>query len=444
FWAPTPRGRRCDGVSRRNFLRIGALGLSGLTWADLQLLHAAADAPQPTGRTKSIVYLFLDGGASQLETFDPKVDVPAEYRSIFGAIQTRLPGVQFGSQFPLLAGVADQMSIVRTLGHTDGDHGGATHWLKTGNPWPPQFLGQAAIIPQQHPAMGSVVARRFGATQAGTGVPSYVRVMGRRPGYPGDDAAWLGASYAPLRCRVGQGNELLDDMELRIDRARLDERSGLLESLDQWQRRLEAAATTGGVDEFRRQALHVVLGSARQAFDLSQEDERCREAYGPGLGQDLLLARRLCERGSRFVTINFGNWDHHGDIVPKLQDACPPLDHAVHAFLQDVQARGLFQDILLVVTGDFGRTPRINDRAGRDHWAAINDVLFLGGGLKTGQVVGETDEHAGTVKSRPVSVQDLMATLFHALGIERDLQYVDPSGRPRSMVESGEPIRELF
>jgi uncharacterized protein (DUF1501 family) len=435
--------RKCDGTSRREFLRIGTLGLGAWTLADLLRARAAATAPGQARRTRSMIYLFLDGGASQLETFDPKMDVSAEYRSIFGAIPTRLPGVAFGSQFPLMASVADRMSIVRTLTHEDGDHGGATHWVKTGYPWPPQFLGKAPIIPQQSPSIGSIVARHFGPTHPTSGVPTYVRVTSNHGGYPGDDAAWLGSAYAPLRCGVNRGGDMLRNMELRLDRDRLGDRDSLLKSLDRLDRQVDQSGQLDGLDEFHQQALQVVLGQARSAFDLSQEDEKTRALYGPGLGQELLLARRLCEAGAGFVTLNNGYWDHHGGIIPGLKNLCPPLDRVVHAFIQDVEARGLGDDILLIVAGEFGRTPRINGGPGRDHWAAVNDAVFIGGGLRMGQVVGETDAKAATIKSRPVTVQDFMATIFRVLGIEQTLQYIDPSGRPRSMIESGQPIAEL-
>jgi uncharacterized protein (DUF1501 family) len=199
-----------------------------------------------------------------------------------------------------------------------------------------------------------------------------------------------------------------------------------------------------GMDQFHQQAIDVVMGPAKQAFDLSQEDARTREKYGPGPGEELLLARRLCEAGAAFVTLNNGYWDHHGGIIPGLKQLCPPLDQAVSAYVEDVTQRGLMDDILLVVTGEFGRTPRINGGPGRDHWAPTNNIVFIGGGLKMGQVVGETDSKAAYVKNRPVTVQDYMATLLAVLGVDLKVQYVDQSGRPRSMIEHGEPIAELL
>jgi hypothetical protein len=433
---------KCDGSTRREFLRVGTLGAVGLTLADLLRLRAAAAAAGKPTKSTSVIYLFLDGGASQIETFDPKTESPKEYRAISGAIPTRLPGVRFGSQLPKLAALADSMSIVRTMTHQDGDHGGATHWMKTGYPWPPQFLGKAPIIPQQSPAIGSVVARYRGANHPRTGVPTYVRVQSNHGGYPGDDAVWLGQAYGPLRCGRGN-NQMVNNMSLAIPRERLSDRRTLLAGLDRLDRRLDDTGAMAGMDGFHQQAVDVVLGQAREAFDLSREDPKVRERYGPGLGEELLLARRLCEAGAGFVTLNNGYWDHHGGIIPGLAQLCPPLDHAVATFMEDVQQRGLQDQILLVVTGEFGRTPRINGGPGRDHWAELNSALFIGGGLKMGQAVGESDAKGAFPKVRPVSPQDFMATILHALGIDLEVQYVDPSGRPRYMVESGQPLAEL-
>jgi uncharacterized protein (DUF1501 family) len=273
-------------------------------------------------------------------------------------------------------------------------------------------------------------------------MPTYVRVLSNHQGYPGDDAAWLGAGYAPLRCGR-RGSEMLNNMQLRVESGRLADRRRLLKSLDTLERRVDQSGVMQGMDQFHAQAVDVLLGRAKEAFDLSKESPQTREKYGPGLGEELLLARRLCEAGCRFVTLNNGYWDHHGGIIPGLKQLCPPLDQAVSAYIEDVDQRGLMNDILLVITGEFGRTPRINGGPGRDHWAPTNNIVFIGGGMKMGQVVGETDAKAAYVKSRPVTVQDYMATLLHMLGVDLNVQYVDPTGRPRSMIENGKPIAEL-
>lgn len=434
---------KCDGSTRRHFLQVGTLGLGGLTLTDLLRARAAADQPARS-LPKSVILLFLDGGAPQHETFDAKPDAPREYRSIFGSIRTRLPGVLFGSHFPRLAGLADRMSILRTLTHNDGDHGGATHWMKTSYSWPPEALGKAAVIPQQSPSIGSVVARTRGAVHRRTGVPTYVRVLSNHGGFPGDDAVWLGQAFSPFRVGVSRGNPMLDNMTLRVDPDRLDDRRSLLAQLDVFDRTLDGTGMARAMDGFQQQAASVVLGSARQAFDLAREPGRIRDRYGPGLGQELLLARRLCEAGAGFVTLNNGYWDFHGGIVPGCHQLCPPLDRAVAAFMEDVRDRGLENDILLVVTGEFGRTPRINGGPGRDHWAPINDALLIGGGLRMGQVVGESDARGAYPRSRPIAPGELFGTILHVLGTDPRIQYLHPSGRPMYMVDDGRPIEEVL
>jgi uncharacterized protein (DUF1501 family) len=447
---PDPVRPKCDGSSRRDFLKIGTLGLCGLTLADL-LRARAAEGKATTKRVPSVVLLFLDGGASHIETFDPKMTAPQEYRSLFGAVKTSLPGVEFGGLLPKMAALANKMAIVRSFTHKDGDHGGATHWVKTGYSWPAQFLGKAPIIPQQNPSMGSAVARALGAIHPATGVPRYVRVLSNHGGYPGDDAAWLGQAFAPFRCGVsgGRENPMLKNMSLKVASERLDDRRTLLKAFDQIDRTIDKSDLMKGMDGFQRQAVDVVLGKAKEAFDLSREDDRTREKYGPGLGQEMLLARRLCEAGAGFVTLNNGYWDHHDGIIPGCEKLCPQLDHAVAAFWDDVQARGLEKDILLIITGEFGRSPRVGNysnrkSAGRDHWAGLNTLVFMGGGLKAGQVIGESDDRAGYPRSRAIWPQDLMATIFQVVGIDLKVQYVHPSGRPISMIEEGQPIEELF
>jgi hypothetical protein len=444
FISSGPVRPKCDGSTRREFLKVGTLALGGLTLTDLFRARAAAtEAGQPTNR-KSVILLFLDGGAPQHETFDGKPDAPAEYRSVFGVTRTSQPGVVFGSHFQKLATRAHKMSVLRTLTHRDGDHGGATHWMKTSYPWPPEAFGKAATIPQQHPSVGSVVSRFRGAVNRDTGVPSYVRILSNHGGFPGDDAVWLGQAYSPFRVGLNRGNTMLENMALRMDRSRLDERRTLLRALDTFNRDIDATGFSTAMDGFQQQAVNVVLGSAREAFDLAREPAHVRDRYGPGLGQELLLARRLCEAGAGFVTINNGYWDFHDGLIPGCNNLCPPLDHVVSTFMEDVEARGLTDEILLVVTGEFGRSPRLGGgNGGRDHWAPLNSALLIGGGLRMGQVVGESDSRGGQPRSRPITPGDFFATILHALGINPRLQYTHPSGRPMYMLEEGEVISEV-
>jgi uncharacterized protein (DUF1501 family) len=440
-----PRAARpkCDGVRRREFLQVGALALGGLTLPQLLAGRARAAASGQAVRNTSVILLFLDGGAPQHETFDPKLDVPREYRSVFGGIATRTPGVHFGSHFQRLADYTDRMSILRTLTHGDGDHGGATHWMKTGKPWPPEAFGKAPTIPQQNPAIGAAVARTRGPVNGATGVPTYVRVLSNHGGFPGDDAVWLGQAYSPVRVGQSRENPMLANMTLRMAPEQLADRRSLLRHFDTFNRQFDASGMATALDGFHQQAADVVLGRARAAFDLSQEPQPLRDRYGPGLGQELLLARRLCEAGAGFVTLNNGYWDFHDGLVPGCNNLCPPLDRAVAAYLDDVKSRGLENDILLVVTGEFGRTPRTGG-GGRDHWAPLNCALLMGGGLRMGQVVGESDRQGGYPRSRPISPGDLFATVFHTLGIDPRVQFLHPTGRPVYMIEEGQPIEEVI
>jgi hypothetical protein len=441
-----PLRAKCDGSSRRDFLKVGTLGLFGLSLPDLLRARAAtAESGQPK-RDTSVILLFLDGGASHIDTFDPKMDAPKEYRSLFGSVKTTIPGVEFSGLLPKMAALADRTAVVRSFTHKDGDHGGATHWVKTGYSWPPEFLGKAPVIPQQSPSMGSVVARYRRPIHPDTGVPTYIRVLSNHGGFPGDDAAWLGQDYAPFRCGKG-ANTMLNNMSLKIEPERLGDRRELLKAFDTIDRRIDQSGIMNGTDGFQQQAVNVILGKAKEAFNLGLESDRTRDAYGPGLGQELLLARRLCEAGAGFVTLNNGYWDHHDGIIKGCKALCPPLDRAVAAFLDDVRDRGLDKNILLVITGEFGRAPRISgegDGVGRDHWAGLNTLVLAGGGIRAGQVIGESDEKAAYPKTRPISPQDLMATLFQVLGIDQKLQYTHPSGRPISMIQDGNPIEELF
>ncbi len=423
--------RNCDGTSRRDFLRVGALGWSGLLLADLLRQRAAATGQGKSPKSTSVVWLWLGGGPTQVETFDPKMSAPAEYRSVVGAVQTRLPGVQIGGVFPELAAHADKVAFVRSFAHTNSGHGGGTHWVMTGYDYPPADNGASPI----RPGLGSILARYRGPNNPATGLPNYVR-MG---GILGDGPAWLGPAYAPF----DSSGRARSNLDLHVTLDKLSERRSLLKTFDAIDRSLDRSGVMQGLDSFDAQAFDLVLGRAREVFDVNREEPRLRDRYGKGLGQQLLLARRLCEAGVGFVTIHFGGWDMHGEIARDMKNLGPQVDHAVATFLDDCADRGLEKEILLVISGEFGRTPRINNTAGRDHWAPLSTLALAGGGLRMGQVIGESSSKAEVPKSTPITPQDLMATVFHVLGLPRELQYVDHVGRPTSLIESGKVIAEL-
>jgi uncharacterized protein (DUF1501 family) len=437
-------GRDCEGTSRRDFLRVGALGLAGLSLSGLLRLRSAAAASSLPVKDTSVVWLWLAGGASHIETFDPKMDAPAEFRSMVGAVPTSLPGVQVGGLFPQLARQAHRLAFVRSFAHGNSGHSGGTHYVMTGTDHPQADSGAPPI----KPSMGSITARVRGANQPETGMPTYVRL---RELYA-EGPHWLGAAYAPFNA-AGQARS---NLNLSLDLRRLDDRRGLLKEFDTLNREVDRSGLMSGLDAFDQQAFDLILGRAKEAFDLQREDPRVRDRYGAGglgsqagLGDHLLLARRLCEAGCGFVTFDYANsnqgWDMHNKLPPQMQQACPPMDRAVSAFLEDLADRGLSEKILLVITGEFGRTPRINGDAGRDHWGPLCTLALAGGGLKMGQVVGESTEKAEVPKTAPVAPKDLMATVFHVLGIDPQQQFVDQSGRPQFLLPEGaRPIAELI
>ncbi len=429
---PAPRnGATCDGATRRDFLKVGTLGLGALTLPGLLRARAAAKAAgQPTKNT-SVVWLWLGGGPTHIETFDPKMSAPAEFRSAVGAVKTNLPGVEIGGVFPKIARLGDKMAFVRSFAHRNSGHGGGTHWVMTGFDFPPADNNQAPV----KPGLGSILARHRGPNNSRTGLPTYVRLSG----IYGDGPAWLGSSYAPF----DTGGNAQRNMNLKVALDRLSERRSLLKTFDSFDRALDRSGLAEGLDSFEGQAFDLILSRARETFDVKREDPRLRDRYGKGLGEQLLLARRLCEAGVGFVTIHFGGWDMHGGIANAMKQLGPQVDRAVAAFVEDTHSRGLDQDILLVITGEFGRTPRINGGAGRDHWAPLSTLALAGGGLKMGQVVGESTAKAEVPKTTPITPQDLMATVFHVLGVPQDLHYKDQSGRPTPMIDGGKPIAEL-
>jgi uncharacterized protein (DUF1501 family) len=427
----TRRRVDCDGTSRRDFLKIGALGGSGLMLPDLlRARAAAAEAGRPTKNT-SVVWLWLGGGPTHIETFDPKPDVPAEYRSVLGTTPTNLPGVQIGGILPKIAQVADKMAFVRSFAHRNSGHGGGTHWVMTGYDFPAADNNGGT----NKPGLGAVLARYRGPNNPASGLPTYVRLNS----ILGDGPSWLGSPYAPFDL----AGKTRQNMNLQVTLEQLNDRRALLKGFDTLNRSVDASGLVQGLDSFEGQAFDLILSKAKETFDVSREDAKTRDRYGKGLGEQLLTARRLCEAGVGFVTIHFGGWDMHGNIANALKNLGPKVDHAVSTFVSDVSERGLTDSILLVVTGEFGRTPRINGSAGRDHWAPLSTLALAGGGLKMGQVVGESTAKAEVPKSAPIGPQDLMATVFHVLGVPQDLHYKDPSGRPTPMVNGGKPIDEL-
>lgn len=427
------RQSTCDGGgSRRDFLKVGALGMGGLMLSDLLRYRARAQAQGQPTRNTSVVWLWLGGGPTHIETFDPKMSAPAEFRSAVGATRTNVPGIEIGGVFTRMARVADKMAFVRSFAHNNSGHGGGSHWVMTGYNFPQADQGQT----QNKPGIGAILARHRGANSRATGLPTYVRL----DGIQGDGPSWLGSAYAPFDT-TGNASS---NMNLRVALERLGERRSLLRSFDVANRGVDRSGLMRGLDSFEVQAFDLLLSRAREVFDVTREEPRILDMYGNNrLARQMLLARRLCEAGVGFVTIHFGGWDMHGQVAQGMRNLGPQVDHAVSAFVQDIHQRGLENDVLLVITGEFGRTPRINSSAGRDHWAPLSTLALAGGGLRMGQVIGESNSKAEVPRTTPITPQDLMATVFRVLGMPQDLAYNDQSGRPTTMLNGGRPIQEL-
>ena len=427
------RARDCDGWTRRDFLRVGALGSGALALPALLEARAQAAAIGSSVKDTSVVWLWLAGGPTHIETFDPNMDAPAEFRSVTGEVKTKVPGVSLGGSFSKMASVADQMAFVRSFAHNDSGHGSGTHFVMTG--YSNRNIDNGGL--PSRPSIGSICSKVRGANNAHTGMPTYVR-LGR---IGSDGPAFLGKSNAPFE----SSGESKRDMDLRTPLERIDDRRALLTDLDRFQRRADQTGLMDGLTAFEQQAFSLVLGNAPKAFDLKEENPKIVERYGKksSLAQQMLVARRLCEAGCGFVTVSYGGWDMHSTIERNMNRRGPEVDHAVATFLQDVADRGLSEKILLVVTGEFGRTPKINRRAGRDHWGPLCTLALAGGGLKMGRTVGKSDARAYRPATDPIRPQDLMSTVFGVLGIDTTTQFVNQAGRPVYMIEDGKPIGEL-
>ncbi len=428
---------------RRRVLELGASAL-GLSLFDmLRVPSRAAESASPASRSdKSLIVFWTHGGMSQQDTYDMKPQAPAEFRGPYAPIATSAPGVQITERFPRQAPLMDRLSIVRSVNHQNGIHAPSAHWMQTG-----YFGPTLAHNAPQKPSFGSVIARCCGARQPQ--MPPYVAVPKAEAfGYQG--AVYLGTAYNPFEVGADPNAKDFRVPNLALPKSlsleSVQDRARLLREFDTLRRDIDRSGTLAGLNGFKTQALEMVAGDrVREAFDLDRESPQLRDRYGRHrYGQSALLARRLIEAGTRCVTINTGYWDHHNEIEKGLEEHLPPLDAAIAALVEDLDQRGMLDDVVIFCAGEFGRTPLINGHAGRDHWANCFSVLLAGGGLQGGQIVGASEPRGGNVSERPVSPHDLLATLYHALGIPLDTHFNDASGRPTSIVNTGRPIRELL
>lgn len=419
------QSRSCDGATRRDFLRVGSLGIAGLTLPNLLRAKAQARAAGSEVQGKSVIWIWLAGGPTHVETFDPKMTAPTEYRSITGEVKTPIPGVTIGGTFPKIAANVDKMALIRSFAHGSSSHGTGTTWVMTG------YNDRTGM----KPSLGSIVARARGTTNPATGMPTYLRMGGIRSDGPG----WLGPAYSPFN----PGGQARKNMEVSVPADRFQDRRSLLNQVDKIKRQVDASGKMEGMDGFEQQAFELVTGNSKEAFDIDKEAAKVRQRYGRGLGENLLKARRLSEAGCGFVTVSYGGWDMHGGIVKGLKSRADQVDRGVSALIEDLDQRGTLDDTLVVVTGEFGRTPRINKKGGRDHWGRLCTLALAGGGLRMGQVVGESSDRIEVPATTPITPQDVMATILHMYGIDYRIQFLSNQGRPTYMIEEGKPIPEL-
>jgi hypothetical protein len=432
------------GASRRTFMKIGTLGgvgFAGLTLADLLRMQAAAQEPAVARRKKSVILVWLAGGPSHIDMYDLKPQAPSEIRGEFRPIQTNVSGIQISEHLPYQARIMDKLAIVRSAYHTNAGHGMGSQWMLTG------YQPTIEVNDNIYPSCGSVVAKMKGPNEPG--LPAYVNLPRL---LPLGKAAYLGASYNPFSpdSDPNQDSFAVRNLKLpgQVPIARLDRRRVLLGELDQLRRDIDNKGDLVGLDKFYRDAMEMVTNDkAQTAFAIQKEPASLRDNYGRNdLGQSCLLARRLVEAGVTFVTIQAGGgWDTHGDNFKQLKDSLlPKYDQAVAALVQDLHDRGLSQDVLVVSFGEFGRTPKINGGAGRDHWPGAMSILYAGGGLKMGQAVGETNAYAEYPTSKPYSVGCVLSTIYRCLGIDHKHIFYDPANRPLPILNEGEPIEELI
>ncbi len=437
----------CDGIARRDFLRLGTASAFGMGLTLPALLAARAGAAAPfVKRDVSVIYLFLHGGLSTIDTWDMKPSAPPEFKGEFKPISTNVPGTQIGEHLPRVAKVMDKIALVRSFRHHNSDHGAADHYMLTGY-FPTAGFNPGLTPNNQKPAHGAIIARCLGPRGA---VPPYVCLPKL---HPSCGSSYLGAGAAPFIIDADPNApdfSVPDVVPLpSLEARRLDDRRRLLGSLDRFHKsgeeRSNPAART--VSVFRQKAFDLMTSpQAKKAFDVHAEPDRLRDTYGRNtLGQSCLMARRLVQAGVRCVTIDHSNWDTHDDNFKTLKrQLLPALDAALSTLFVDLAQRGLLETTLVVITGEFGRTPRVNKNAGRDHWGPAFTVALGGGGIKGGRVIGRSDARAERPATEPFGPEDLSATICHLLGINPKDEFLTPEGRPVAIVNGGKVMQELL
>ena len=449
------RSGSCAGLTRRGFLKVGGMACGGLSLAQLLALEAnGATRTERAGSHKAVINVFLPGGPSHIDFWDLKPDAPREIRGEFRPIQTNVPGIEICEHFPRLARLMDKCAIIRSIVGSEGRHDAFQCMTghKQNNPPPGGW-----------PNWGAWVSKLHGPTRPG--VPPNLSMMYAtrfRDWGQTEGGGFLGPSHAPMRLVRDQGTGVNADMVLQgITLERFRERTKLLSALDRFRRDTDSNGAVEGMDHYTQEAMNILTSSGLvDALDLSKEDPRILERYGendpkfqrdgaPKMVRNFLIARRLVEAGARVISMNYSRWDWHGGDgmnFPRSREEFPLLDRGLSALITDLHERGLDKDVSVVVWGEFGRTPKINKNNSRDHWPQVSMALLFGGGMRTGRVIGATNRLGEYAKERPVTFQEVFATLYHNLGIDvRTATVTDQSGRPLYLVESGvEPIRELI
>jgi hypothetical protein len=451
-------GRYCDGFSRRSFLQLGVAGMASVSLPGLLRAKESSAPRLGSNKDTSVILIWLDGGPSHMDLYDMKPDAPAEYRGIWKPIRSKVSGFDVTELFPKQAKVTDKFSMVRSLHHDTGDHFAGGHRMLTA-----KDLGvSGASTPIRFPSIGSIVHRELGARKSG--MPGYVAVphaasIGLVPGYFGSHM--LGVQHDPFQ---PGGDPNAANFEVRnlnlvtgLSINRLEDRKSLTKTFDKMVRTTEKSGTFDAMDRFNQQAFEFVAGpAARKAFDINKEDPRLRDRYGRhNWGQSTLLARRLVEAGATFVTVHYGGWDHHWDLKAGYETVLPIVDSAVASLFTDLDERGLLAKTLVVLCGEFSRTPRMNDGGnggppgskgtpGRDHWGNSMFCLMGGGGVRGGRIIGSTDRLGTAPHTRPLVPSNIHATIYQVLGVDPKLHLLDPSGRPTPVLDDPTPIEELF
>ncbi|HEY7118282.1 MAG TPA: DUF1501 domain-containing protein [Tepidisphaeraceae bacterium] len=442
-WCNDPRHVR---PSRRDLMYVGLIGGLGLTLGDYftqtaraaQAVNDAHGGPSKEGVAKSVIHIFLPGGMAQHESWDPKPNAPIEYRGPFGTVKTKLDGEVFGEHMKQSAAIADKICVIRSMTHGEAAHERGTHNMFTG------YRPSPALA---YPSFGSIVSHEFGVRN---NLPPYVCIPSMPNPYAG--SGYLSNTYGPFSLGSDPGsrggNFTVRDLSLPggVDDARFDRRKSMLATVDDHFKTLEKSDDLDAMDSFYQKAYAMISSkSAREAFNLKAEPDALKDAYGRNTaGGRMLLARRLVEGGVRFVSMTFGGWDHHSNITNGFKKQMPEFDKAFAALIHDLEQRKLLDSTLVMVSSEFGRTPKVNKDAGRDHWPRVFSVVLAGGGIKRGVIHGSSDATGAEPNSDPVGIEDLASTLYHQLGIDHEKRLIAPGNRPIDIVRGGRIVNEIL